>query len=192
MRNFDQQERAILRALIRNPRASDNRVATITGVPVRSVRRKRLRLEEAGQVKYYTAIDRERDDGAGRLTIQHMVVIKFRLGVTRAQIEDEIREEPNVATVFSELIRDSYLTETDGHIGLVMVVEGESDSDVTESLQAKIIPSLRNNHGDDCILEVRTMRVLGLIRREHNYLPIVNMEGPHLAADWPDEAIYVG
>ena len=191
MHDLDDQERRILRALIRSPRAPENRIARETGVPVRSVRRKRQRLEQQGILKYYAAVDRERSRGAGRTT-RHMVIIKFRLGVTRAQIEREIREEPNVANVFSELIRDSYLAETDGHIALVMVVEGASDSDVTDSLQAQIIPSIRNNHGEDCIQEVRTMRVLGLIRREHNYLPAVNMEGAELAADWPDEAIYVG
>ena len=36
------------------------------------------------------------------------------------------------------------------------------------------------------------MRVLGLIRREHNYLPHVNMPDARLAADWPDETIYLG
>jgi DNA-binding Lrp family transcriptional regulator len=192
MQDLDDQERAILRALIRNPRAPDNRVATETGVPVRSVRRKRQRLEQQGVLKYYAAVDARRStDGSGPTT-QHMIIIKFRLGVTRAQIEQEIREEPNVANVFSELIRDSYLAETDGHTALVMVVEGASDSDVADSLQAQIIPSIQNNHGDDCIQEVRTMRVLGLIRREHNYLPAVNMDGARLAAEWPDEAIFVG
>jgi DNA-binding Lrp family transcriptional regulator len=192
MSDFDSQERAILRALIRNPRVSDNRIATTTGVPVRTVRRKRSRLENQGRVRYYAAIDRERSQDAATVTTQHMVIIKFRLGVTREQIEEEIRNEPNVANVFSELIRDSYLAETDGHIALVMIVEGASDSDVADSLQGKILPSIQNNHGKDCILEMRTMRVLGLIRREHNYLPRVNMPDAILAADWPDEAIYLG
>ena len=192
MRSLDDQERAILRALIRNPRAPDNRIATTTGVPVRTVRRKRTRLESEGLLRYYAAIDRERGQANGVGTTQHMVIIKFRLGVTRAQIEEEIRNEPNVANVFSELIRDSYLAETDGHIALVMIVEGASDSDVADSLQGKILPSLQNNHGEDSIQEVRTMRVLGLIRREHNYLPRVNMADAFLAPDWPDEAIYLG
>ena len=58
MTDFDDQERAILRALIRNPRTSDNRIAENTGVPVRTVRRKRTRLESEGRVHYYAAIDR--------------------------------------------------------------------------------------------------------------------------------------
>ncbi|MDP7448449.1 MAG: Lrp/AsnC family transcriptional regulator, partial [Candidatus Latescibacteria bacterium] len=164
MDTLDDQEQAILRALIRNPRVSDNRVANTTGVPVRTVRRKRSRLESEGRVRYYAAIDPERSQGNAPATTQHMAIIKFRLGVTRGQIEEEIRNEPNVANVFSELIRDSYLAETDGHIALVMIVEGASDSDVADSLQGKILPSIQNNHGKDCIQEVRTMRVLGLIR----------------------------
>lgn len=191
MRPLDDQERDILRALIRNPRASDNRVAGVTGVPVKTVRRKRMRLEAEGLLKYYAAVDPEGGDGAARTATQHMITIKFRLGVTRGQIEEEIRNEPNVANVFSELIRDSYLAETDGHIALVLILEGESDSDVADSLQGKIIPSIQKNHGQDCIQEVRTVRVLCLIRREHNYLPWVNMRCGYLAPDWPDEAIYV-
>lgn len=188
MDTLDPQERAIVRALIRHPRRSDNSVAADTGVPVRTVRRKRKHLEATGRLRYYTALD-TRDPGS---TTQHMIIIKFRLGVTRAQVDEEIRSEPNVANVFAELIRDSYLAELDGHVALVMVLEGESDADVIDSLQGKIIPSLKKNHGEDSILELRTMRVLGAIRRERNYLPNVNMQGGYLAEGWPDEAIFVG
>lgn len=192
MRHLDDQERVIVRALIRNPRASDNRVAAATGVPVRTVRRKRAQLEADGVLRYYAALDRQGGDGLAGQTTQHMIIIKFRLGVTRGQIEEEIRNEPNVANVFSELIRDSYMAESDGHIALVMVLEGASDRDVADNLQGKIIPSLNKNHGEDSIVELRTIRILGQIRREHNYLPAVNMKGAYLASEWPDDAIFVG
>ena len=96
------------------------------------------------------------------------------------------------ASIFSKLIRDSYIAETDGHIALVLVVEGESDNDVVDSLQGKIIPALKKNHGEDAIIELHTIRLLGSIRREHNYLPMVNMDRGVLRADWPDEAIFIG
>ena len=40
--------------------------------------------------------------------------------------------------------------------------------------------------------ELRTIRLLGTIRREHNYLPLVNMADATLDEDWPNEAIFVG
>ena len=190
MRRLDDQERRIIRALIRNPRCSDNRVSALTGVPVRTVSRKRARLEQEGILSYYAYVDMQAE-GTGRFSTQHMLTIKFKLGITRSQIVQEIRHEPNVADVFSELIRDSYIAEIEGHIALVMVVEGESDSDVAENVQGKIIPSLQKNHGEDSILELRTIRLLDPIRRLHNYLPMVNMKEGFVVEDWPDDAIFV-
>ena len=129
--------------------------------------------------------------GTGRFSTQHMLTIKFKLGITRSQIVQEILSEPNVANVFSELIRDSYIAEVDGHIALVMVVEGESDSDVAESVQGKIIPSLQKNHGEDSIQEMQTIRLLDPIRRLHNYLPMVNTQAGFIVESWPDDAIFV-
>ena len=191
MREFDSHEQQVIRALIRNPRFSDNRISALTGVPVRTVSRKRARLEEQGILTYYTGVEMQAK-GTGRFNSQHMIIIKFELGITRSQIIQEICSEPNVANVFSELIRDSYIAETDGHIALVMVLEGESDRDIAENLQGKIIPSLKKNHGQDSIVELRTIRLLDPIRREHNYLPMVNMEKGFLKEEWPDEAIFVG
>lgn len=191
MRELDHQERSIARALIRNPRQSDNRISALTGIPVRTVGRKRSRMEQEGILKYYTGVE-IRGDGAARFNTQHMIIIKFKLGVTRSQIVEEIRSEPNVATVFSELIRDSFIAETDGQVALVMVVEGDSDGDVADSLQGKIIPSLQKNHGADSIDELRTIRLLGTIRREHNYLPMINMSTAILNEEWPEDAIFVG
>jgi DNA-binding Lrp family transcriptional regulator len=190
MRCLDDQERRIVRALIRNPRCSDNRISALTGVPVRTVSRKRARLEREGILSYYAAIDMQAE-GTGRFSTQHMLTIKFKLGITRSQVVEEIRSEPNVADVYSELIRDSYIAEMDGHIALVMVVEGESDSDVAENVQGKIIPSLQKNHGEDSIYELRTIRLLDPIRRLHNYLPMVNMKEGFMNKDWPEDAIFV-
>ena len=190
MRKLDKQEQLILRTLIRNPRYSDNKVGALTGVPVRTVSRKRARLEEEGILSYRAVVEMQ-PEGTGRFNTQHMVVIKFQLGITHSQIVGEIRSEPNVATVFSELIRDSNIAEIDGHTAIVMVLEGESDRDIVQNLQGKIIPSLRKNHGEDSIAELRTIRLLDPIRREHNYLPVVNIENGKLRDDWPEEAIFV-
>ena len=191
MRKIDGQEQMILRALTRNPRCSDNKISIQTGVSVRTVSRKRARLEEEGILSYSTVVEMQ-SSGTGRFTTQHMLIIKLKLGVTHSQIVQEIRSEPNVVNVFYELIRYSFIAETDGHIALVIIIEGESDSDIAESVQGQIIPSLQKNHGMDSIVELRTLRLLDPIRREHNYLPMVNMEDGFLKKEWPDEAIFVG
>jgi len=191
MRIFDDQERAILKALIRNPRRNDNYISRITGVPTPTVRRKRKRLEDDGLLNYFAAIDMQ-ETGTGTFGARHLYIIKFRIGVTVRQIVDEIKSEPNVRSVFTDLIYESHIAETDGHVTLVMIIEGKNDADIIENVQGKIIPSLRKNHGPDSIEEISTLRLLSPIRVFHNYVPMVNMDKGVLRGDWTDDAILVG
>ena len=64
-RPLDANEQAIIRALIRDPRASDNAVGNTTGVNVRTVSRKRQRLEEDGVLSYFALDAARRLRGAG-------------------------------------------------------------------------------------------------------------------------------
>ena len=191
MRTFDDQERAILKALIRDPRQSDNYISKITSVPTPTVRRKRKRLEEEGLINYFVAIDMQ-ETGAGTFGARHLYIIKFRIGVTVKQIVDEIKSEPNVRSVFTDLIYESHIAELDGHVALVMIIEGKNDADIIENVQGKIIPSLRKNHGPESIEEISTLRLLSPIRVFHNYVPLVNMHKGVLRDDWTDDAIFVG
>jgi DNA-binding Lrp family transcriptional regulator len=191
MRTFDDQERAILKALIRDPRQSDNYISKITGVPTPTVRRKRKRLEDEGLINYFAAIDMQ-ETGAGTFGARHLYIIRFRIGVTVKQIVDEIKNEPNVRSVFTDLIYESHIAELDGHVALVMIIEGKNDADIIENVQGKIIPSLRKNHGPESIEEISTLRLLGPIRVFHNYVPLVNMHQGVLRGDWTDDAIFVG
>jgi DNA-binding Lrp family transcriptional regulator len=191
MRTFDEQERAILKALIRDPRQSDNHISKITGVPTPSVRRKRKRLEEEGLLSYFAAIDMQ-ETGTGTFSARHLYIIKFRIGVTVKQIVDEIKSEPNVRSVFTDLIYESHIAEMDGRVALVMIIEGKNDADIIENVQGKIVPSLRKNHGPESIEEISTLRLLGPIRVFHNYVPLVNMHKGVVRDEWTDDAIFVG
>ena len=191
MHTFDDQERAILKALIRDPRQSDNYISKITGVPTPTARRKRKRLEEEGLINYFAAIDMQ-ETGAGTFGARHLYIIKFRIGVTVRQIVDEIKSEPNVRSVFTDLIYESHIAEMDGRVALVMIIEGKNDADIIENVQGKIIPSLRKNHGPESIEEISTLRLLSPIRVFHNYVPSVNMHKGVLRDGWTDDAIFVG
>jgi DNA-binding Lrp family transcriptional regulator len=191
MHTFDDQERAILKALVRDPRQSDNYISKITGVPTPTVRRKRKRLEEEGLLSYYASIDMQ-ETGTGTFGARHLYIIKFRIGVTVKQIVDEIKSEPNVRSVFTDLIYESHIAEMDGRVALVMIIEGKNDADIIENVQGKIVPSLRKNHGPESIEEISTLRLLSPIRVFHNYVPMVNMHDGVLRGDWTNDAIFVG
>jgi len=191
MRTLDDQERAVVKALIRDPRQSDNHISKTTGVPTPSVRRKRHRMEDEGLLSYFAAIDLQ-DTGTGTFSARHLYIIKFRIGITVKQIVEEIKIEPNIRSVFTDLIYESHIAEMDGRVALVMIIEGKDEADILDSVQGKIVPSLRKNHGPDSIEEISTLRLLDPIRIFHNYVPLVNMNKGVLRPDWTDEAIFVG
>lgn len=190
MRQLDEAEVKIAKALIRNPRLSDNRLGELYGIPARSVGRKRGRLEEEGLLRYFAEVDMSAS-GSGRFPCRHLYILRFKIGVTVRQIQDEVRHEPNVVTVFTESIYESYIAEIDGRVALVMVVEGESDADILGRFQEKIIPSLQKNHGADSVESIQTIRLLSRVRLLRNYLPVVNMEAGMMRADWDTDSIFV-
>ncbi|HEY0789590.1 MAG TPA: Lrp/AsnC family transcriptional regulator [Chthoniobacterales bacterium] len=191
MRVLDEQEKAIVRHLIRDPRESDNGIGERSGVNVRTVSRKRQRLEQEGVLAYFTHLDLSQA-GAQQFNARHLYVIKFRIGITYRQLLDEIRQEPKNATVFTERIFESHIAEMDGKVALLLFVDGHNDVDIVQRTHEELLPNLIRNHGPDCIETVSTMRLLAPVRVMRNYLPAVNMRAGYLLPDWPDEALYVG
>lgn len=190
-RELDDQDKTILRALVRDPRNSDNAIGLATGVNVRTVSRKRQKLEEDGILSYYTNVDLG-PQGAGQNLIRQHYTIKFKLGVTLERLISDIRREPKVRSVFTESIVESHVAEMDGHLAMILIVEAGSDQELVQTVHEKIIPSLRRNHGHDSIEEIRTMRLLVPVRTCRNYVLPVNMKSGYLAKEWPDDAIFVG
>lgn len=190
MHTPDEQEIRIAKALIRNPRLSDNRLGEENSIPVRTVSRKRARLEQGGLLRYFAEVDMS-ETGTGHFACRHLYIIKFSLGVTERALMDEVRNEPHVITEFTRTIYESYVAEIDGHVALIMAVDGASDSDVLARVQEKIIPALRRRHGPDSIVDVQTIRLLSKVRKLRNYLPAVNMEDGMMKPDWSTKAIFV-
>lgn len=190
MYRLDEQERKILVELIKNPRISDNQIGKRTKVPIRTVSRKRKAMEKQEIISYYTNVNM-RSDGTGRFGARQLHIIKFKLGVTREQIIKEIKEEKMVKLTYGKFIFESHIAEIEGHVALVMIIEGKSDEDIVENFNKHIIPSLKRNHGEDSIIEVSTIRISDPIRIFHNYLPMLNMENGFIKKDWLDELIFV-
>ena len=184
------QDKKIIRSLFKNPRLSDNKIGNLTGVPIRTVNRKRKKLEEKGLLRYYAEL-KMGSKGTERFNARHMYLVKFRIGISQNQIIDEVKVEPNVGTIFTEFIYESHLAEIEGHTALVLIIEGSSDDEINTSFNEIIIPSLEKNHGRGSIIQITTLRVGKPIRLFHNYLPMVNMEKGKIKSDWDESAIFV-
>jgi DNA-binding Lrp family transcriptional regulator len=191
MKPLDEQERLIVRQLIRDPRESDNGIGEATGVNVRTVGRKRQRLEQAGVLSYFTHLDLS-TSGTGEFNTRHLYVIKFRIGVTYSQLLADIQREPFVRSIFTEVIFESHIAEIDGKLAMLLFIEGRSDLDIVQTVQEKLIPSLEANHGTGSVVEVSTVRIMSPVRMMRNYILPVNMQNGYIRKEWPDDAIYVG
>ena len=191
LRDLDEQERKIVRQLIRDPRQSDNAIGEKTGVNTRTVSRKRSKLERDGVLSYYTDINLSQN-GLGQYSTRHLYTIKFRIGITYTQLLEDIQREPSVRSVFTEVIFESHIAEIDGKLAMLLFIDGTSDLDIVQTMQEKVIPSLRRNHGEDSIEEISTVRILSPVRTMRNYVLPVNVNEGTLRPDWPDDAIYVG
>ena len=189
-RRLDDKEEKIARALIRNPRLSDNAIGRMTGIPVMTVNRKRKKMEVEGLLSFYAAINMG-PKGTGRFRARYLYLIRFKLGVSQNRIVREILGEPNVRTAFTEFIYEFHMAQINGHTALALIIQGRDDYEVNNVFNNRLVPSLQKNHGEDSIVEVSTIRLGRPIRLFHNYIPMVNMKGGRIRDDWADEAIVV-
>ncbi|MBC7369540.1 MAG: winged helix-turn-helix transcriptional regulator [Undibacterium sp.] len=189
-RPLDDQDKAIARQLIRNPRTTDKSISGATGVQLRTVGRKRQKLERAGLIRYWASVDLS-ETGTGQYNASHLYIIKFALGVTYDSLRAVIRREPQLSEL-SAITTESHIAEIDGKLALLFAIDGTSDRDIVQNVHERLIPNLIKNHGPNSILEVSTLRLLSPIRTLRNYLSLLNMTGSAMRPDWPDKAIYAG
>lgn len=190
IRELDENERKIVRELIKNPRISDNQIAKNAKVPVMTVNRKRKQLEKEGLLKYFTSFDTG-EFGTGTFKAKQLYIIKFKAGITREEYIEKLEKDKRFQQFNASYISLSYLGEKDGHLALVIVLDAETDSLLVDEFNGKILPHLKEKLGNDCIREIITTKISNTLRRHHNYLPSINMENGIIKKDWPDDWVFV-
>ncbi|MFW5746455.1 MAG: winged helix-turn-helix domain-containing protein [Nanoarchaeota archaeon] len=190
MRKLDEQERAIIRQLIKNPRISDNKISKNTGIPVMSVNRKRKRLEEEKLLRYYVSIDKG-EFGLRIFDAKQLYVVKFRIGITRRRYMETLEQDAKWRMFNSRYISQVYLGEKDGHLALVLILDAPSESELEEEFNGRIVKYLTDTLGDDCIEKIYTTALNKMVRVHHNYMPATNMERGVIKDEWPDDLIFV-
>lgn len=184
---LDEVDRAIARELVKNPRTTDKHIRDATGIALRTISRRRRRLEEEGLIRYSAEVQQ----GLERRVSRHLYIIHFRLDIPLNEIRAKV-SNPSMIAENTDIIYESHIAEVDGRLALLLVVEGARESDVVESVHDKLLPRLIENHGKDAIEGISTICLLDTIRRQRNYLPGINTKGPAIRPDWPSSSVFVG
>jgi DNA-binding Lrp family transcriptional regulator len=189
-RQLDEQERKIVRELIKDPRASDNEIARRTGVPVMTVNRKRKRLEEERLLRYYVSIDKG-EFGLHIFDAKELYVVKLKMGITRQSYIDTLEQDPSWRMFNSHFISQTWLGEKEGHLALIIILDAPTEDQLVEEFNGKIVPFIREKFGSDAIVSVDTVSLDKLVRIHHNYMPAINMEKGRIGKEWPDSLVFV-
>ena len=190
MRTLDEQEKLVIRELIKDPRLSDNQIGKITRVPVMTVNRKRKLLEKEGLLNYYCYLDTSRY-GISVLPARQLYMVKFKIGITKKEFIDNILKDPLIKTFGIVHIYESFVGEKDGQLVWVLVIEGGKGQEIVEIFNGKIVPLLYQYFGNDCITETFAVRLTTQLQLLHNYLPLLNTEEGKIKKNWPNEFIFI-
>jgi len=189
-KELDSQEHHIVKQLIKNPRISDNKISRLTGIPLRTVNRKRKALEAQNLISYFTYLH-SFTDGLCHFNARNLVTLKFRLGITRKMLVDSIDAGSDSAAFNSKHVLESHIGESNGHLMLVMIIESMSHADIIEIINAEIVPGFQQTFGKDVIIDTSVIELSVMLRMLHNYMPGRNMKNGKIKDGWDDTLIYV-
>jgi len=186
--DFDAQEKRIIKELIRDPRISDNQITKNTSIPLKTVNRKRNKLEKEELIEYYTSVNNG-PKGSKKFMSSELVLIKFKLGISRKHLIDNFSNY--LPEIFSKHILCIEIGESSGGLVMALVIESRIHTDILEIINLEIVPILRQRFGEDCVADINTFTLTKSLRILHNYLPGINMQNGKMKPDWADKLIYV-
>lgn len=189
MENLDENDKAICRELIKDPRLSDNKISTLTGIPVKTVNRKRKRLEQNNVLHYLVHIENG-TEGTGKFGARAQFIVIFKQGITRKIFYEKLLRE---GFSYHEIkhIREASIGEYEGRLTYNLILESRVQSDLLEVFNSDIVPKLQNMLSHDSIYETRVIYLHSNITAMHNYLKDFNIIEGKIKKDWPNEKIYV-
>ena len=188
-KTLDEYDKSIIRQLILNPRQSDNSLAKTTGIPLRTVNRRRRRLESSGLLCYYASVNNG-PEGTGVFGATALYLIRFRHGIFRKQVLEGIRQLP-VGMAETKHISCSALGEQEGHVVLLIYIESRQFQDILEIFNVEIVGKIKALLGPDAIEHTMTLPITETISLLHNYSALLNMKNGRIMPDWPQEKIFV-
>jgi DNA-binding Lrp family transcriptional regulator len=190
MYKLDEQEKLIVRELIRDPKISDNQIAIKTNVPLKSVNRKRKLLEEKNLINYYCYLNNS-DEGTGTFCARGLGIIVLRDGITRKALFEKLSSTEKSLKFMPKHVFQTMIGEYNGNIAIISIIESIRHNDLMEILHAELIPELERYLGQGCIKNIITLPITSITRLFRNYLPHKNISNGIIKEDWPNDYIFV-
>lgn len=190
MYKLDEQEKLIVREIIRDTRISDNQISLRTNVPLNTVNRKRKLLEEKGLIHYYCYLDNT-IYGTGTIGARGFFVLILRDGITRKAVLEKVGYSEKSKTFFTKHLFVTFVGEAGGNIAIMGILESRKSDDLIEIYNAEIIPEFESYFGHGCIKEIKLFPITSTIRMLRNYFPGKNTKNGVIREDWPNDFIYV-
>jgi len=188
LRELDEAEKRILKEIIRNPRISDNKISLRTGIPIKTVNRKRKILEQEGILYYFASIN-NLESGTGAFEASHLYIVILKNGITKKAVNDFFeKQEFNLHDL--KHINFCYLGETSGNVVLVFIIESRKDEDISEIFNVDIYSKLKKEFGE-CIKETSVVKLNKTISLHHNYLMQKNIKNGRIDENWPSNLLFV-
>ena len=190
MYKLDEQERLIVRELIRNPQVSDNQIALRTNVPLKTVNRKRKNLEEHGFLRYYCQLDLS-PQGTATFLGRALFIALLREGITRKQVGEGLQHSVKAASYFPKHVLHTFLAEMGGSVALMLMLESHRADDLLEIYNAEIVPELESFLGKGCVKQTMNFPMRRTLRAFRNYIPDRNMQNGRIKEEWRNEFLFV-
>jgi DNA-binding Lrp family transcriptional regulator len=189
-RSLDEQEKLIVKELIKDPRISDNQISLATSIPLKSVNRKRKKLEFEGLINYYVHLDNS-DKGTGLFEGRQLYIVKLKHGVSRMDFLEFLKQNSSKNKHINQHIHSTFVGRSGGNLVLMKLIESQQSSDIIEIFNCDLVPEIKQHFGEDAIVNTDVIHVDEMFRLFHNYLPGVNMKDGKIAEHWNDELVFV-
>jgi DNA-binding Lrp family transcriptional regulator len=190
MHKLDEQEKLIVREIIRNPKISDNKISLRTNVPLKTVNRKRKILEKNNLLNYYCYLDNTLQ-GTGTFSAKMMLVIVFRDGITRKTLLEKMSSTERALRFFPKHVLFTMVGEFEGNVAIITIIESHKAEDLIEIYNAEFVPELEMLYGRGCIKKTLSLPITHIARIFRNYIPGRNMANGVIREDWSNDYIFV-
>ncbi len=184
----DPYEEKIIRGLIRNPRISDNQLSRQTGIPLKTVNRKRKILEEKGVLNYLTLVAFGKR-GLDRYKSKKLIIARLREGITRAAVIEKIKDAPINASFTKHFLLWT-IGEYKGGIAFILIIHSFKSEDIVEIFNAEFVPWVEGILGAGSIKGEEVIELNEIVQLLNYYFPLLNIENGRIRDDWPDSFLF--